>query len=287
MRYGTLPAGLRARRQRSGTIYFYFSSGPGIKEVPLGSNQTSAFVQYQVLQRRRLMDMRPHGITMLDLLTQFQLCEPPPAERHARLRRDKELTQLHTYFSECGNPTVRESPDLQNYLSWLAGRAPPRNLDSVRLFRRIWNFMQRHNYLDSPCPWASPPSHRERIALEIVDILSLYAPPRLKQLLGQILDPASTLGIPQSDPTLASVESSGEDIENGLTAALEHARRDASEALMNSHRDDLLGPLAALTIDELLALQSSPTRANHLPPGKIDLSIGRKTVIARLRARTS
>jgi hypothetical protein len=243
MSYGTLPTGLRARRQRSGTIYFYFSSGPGIKEIPLGSNKTSAIAQYQILQHRRLMDTRPHGITMLDLLTQYQLCEPPPAERHARLRRDKELTQLHTYFSECGNPTVRESPDIHNYLSWLASRANHRNLDSVRLFRRIWNFMQRHDYLDSPCPWASPPSHKERIALEIADILYLYAPPRLKQLLEQILDPKSTSSVQRSDPALARIASSGEEIENDLSATLEHARRDASEALTNSHRDDLIGPL--------------------------------------------
>jgi hypothetical protein len=279
----TLPSGLRARRQRSGTIYFYFCPSPGIKEVPLGSDEASALAQYQVLQRQLFMVTRPHGIRVLDLINQFQLCEPPPIERHARSRRHQELTQLHEYFTECANPTVQESPNLQIYQKWLALREDTRNLDSVRLFRRIWGFMLRHGYLDNPCPWPSSSSHKERIALELADILCLYAPSKLKQLLGQIFDSTSLPLVSPSDSALFGQNLSGQNVRDVLAAELAMARVIANDALRNSHRDDLIIPLATLTIDDLLELLSSSTRINHLPPGKIDLTVARKSTIARLR----
>ncbi|GAB3628083.1 hypothetical protein PTE30175_02537 [Pandoraea terrae] len=283
MDIGNLPTSLRARRQRSGITYFYFSSAPGFKEVALGKNLANALEQYQMLQRQLLLATRPDGLSTLDLLSQFQKCNPRPTDRHADARRAHELKLLRTFFTECGNPTASGIPSLPAYQKWLDQHADTRNFDSVRLFRRIWEFMQRHEYVIGACPWASVPSHSERVTLELADVIYPYSTSELKQLLAQLLDPKvpdGTICHCDTDPVSPRL---GSGAPAHLQDQLLQAKRAATLALENSHRNDLLPPLSKLTVRDLTEALISPTRVRHLPPGKIDLTVARKLVIQRLR----
>lgn len=278
-----LPVGLRARRQRSGRVYFYFWPGAGVKEVPLGQDSNQALEHYQALQREHLQAARSNGLFASDLVTQFLKCNAPPKNRHARNRRRQEAQLLHSFFVEHGDPLINRLPRLEHYQEWLNRRHDVRNFDSVRLFRRAWHFMLRNDYVADPCPWASVSSHRERVVLELADILYAYAPSDLRQLLEQVLCQATSPGIePRSaiDAVPGQVECS-ESAE--LEEQLATATRSACVALADNHRDDLLPSLQKLTIRDLIEILASPTRINHLPRGTIDLTLHRRLAIARIR----
>ena len=276
-----LPTSLRSRRQRSGAIYFYFAPGRGIKEAPLGNDPVHALAQYHALQRKLLFDVRPDGLSALDLLTQFQNCTPRPATRHARARRMGELSLLHTFFTERGNPAAHSLPDLRTYQEWLERRSDARNFDSVRLLRHVWEFMRQHEYLTGTCPWPSISSHHERVTLELADILYPFATSELKDVLTQVLDRKAIDGTPLRHSIYR--ESAQDGSPPRLQEQLEWTKRSAGLGLVNSHRDDLLPSLSKLTVHDLMSVLRSPTRIRHLPPGKIDLTIERKLVISRLQ----
>lgn len=285
MSIGNFPAGFRARCQRSGIIYFYFLPGTGIREIPLGKDPACALERYQTLQRELFISARPDGLFALDLLDQFQKCHPRPPDRHAHSRRKQESTLLRTFFTECGNPTLDSIPDLHSYQEWLGRRRDARNFDSVRLFRRIWEFMRRHEYVGGTCPWASVPSHDERVTLELADILYPYAAPELKRVLTQLLDPKTPDDVSSLDDGRRATPRPGNEPLNNLRDQLDAARCLAAEALANCHREDLLPRLSRLTVRDLTELLGSSTRTRHLPPGKIDLGIARKLVISRLHPK--
>lgn len=278
-----LPTGLRARRQRSGRVYFYFSSGAGIKEVPLGQDANQAWERYQALQREHLQAARPNGLFASDLLTQFQKCNARPKSRHAQNRRRHEAQLLHSFFMAHGDPLINGLPNLEDYQEWLNRRHDVRNFDSVRLLRRAWQFMLLNNYVSDSCPWATVPSHRERVVLELADILYAYAPSDLRQLLDLVLNQATPSA---SEPHSAidavpgkQVGSESAELERQLATAM----RSACVALANNHRDDLLPSMQELTIQDLFEILASPTRVKHLPRGTIDLTLHRRLAIARMR----
>lgn len=278
-----LPAGLRARRQRSGRVYFYFSPGARVKEVPLGQDAGQALERYQALQREHLQAARPNGLFASDLLAQFEKCNVLPKNRHAQNRRRQEAQLLQSFFMERDDPPISHLPSLEDYQEWLNRRHDVRNFDSVRLLRHAWQFMLQNNYVSNPCPWASVSSHRERVVLELADILYAYAPSDLRQLLERVLNQATSNAI---EPHGAIVTAPGR-LEGSKSAELEKqlatATRSACVALASNHRDDLLPSMQKLSIQELSEILASPTRVKHLPRGTIDLTLHRRLAIARIR----
>lgn len=283
MAAANFPAGFRSRRQRSGAVYFYFFPATGGKEVPLGKDVRAALEEYQVLQRKLLVATRPHGLSALDLLRQFEKCNPKPANRHATERQAHELMLLRAFFSEKENPLAHSIPDLLTYQQWLENRTDTRNFDSVRLFRRAWEFMRRHEYLTGTCPWTSVPSYSERVALELADILCSYSASELKRMLAQLLDPKGLDNTAFQPTFTAKSDQLGSDPFDDLRGQLANAKHAAAIALTSCQRDDLVAPLLKLTIDDLIRVLRSATRVRHLPPGRIDLTMPRKQVISRLR----
>ena len=278
-----LPAGLRARRQRSGRIYFYFSPGTGIKEVPLGQDCNQALDHYQALQREHLQAERPNGLFASDVLAQFQKCNARPRNRHAQNRRRQEAQLLHSFFMEHGDPLINRLPSLEDYQEWLNRRHGVRNFDSVRLFRRAWHFMLQNSYISDSCPWASLSSHRERLVLELGDILYAYAPSGLGQLLERVLSQEISPKI-ESHSAIDAVPGKPAGSESAeLEKQLATAKRSACAALANNHRDDLLPVMQELTIQDLVEILASPTRVMDLPRGTVDLTLHRRLAIARIR----
>lgn len=221
----------------------------------------------------------PGGLRALDLVLQFQRCNTLPVERHGRSRRNDELKVLAEFFSESGNPYINCLPSQRQFESWVIRQDAVRNFDSVRLFRMIWGFFTKHGYIDSECPWKSIGQHRERVTLELADILYPYSLSPLKEILGALLTSNSEIShaIVSDDKAARAM----------IWDALGTSKQAARIALAESFRNDLIPALLDLSYETLFEVLLSSTRIKNLPPGKIILREQKRTVIASLRQKVT
>lgn len=270
-----LPTGLLARAQRSGRTFFYLRVSPNEKEVPLGSEQAVALARYQVIQRDRFLTKKGEDIRTLDLIAQFKRCTAPPTDRHGQSRRKFELKTLADFFTETGNPAIDSIPAKHQFEQWVLNRDEVRNLDSVGLFRRIWGFFLKNGYIELQCPWAVTGQHRERLTLELSDILYPYSETPLREILQVLLRQSS-------EPSILLI---GEDLDakKDFSCALLRAKDAACRDLEQSLRNDLIPALHNLTGAMLSDAILSATRVKNLPPGKINLTNQTRSIISSAR----
>lgn len=280
-----LPTGMWPRRQRSGKVYYYYSFNRKEKELPLGNDLSAALERYHSLEHLRLTKSYAGALPVLQMIKQFERSEPHPADRHAATRRENELKLLNEFFAENGNPSVANIGLQAEYERWLTRHTKATGFDSIRLLRLIWRFAQRYGYVDTECPWMPTSQQRERVDMEIADVLIPYAPTDLRTVLEEILTPqAVTEAIRQSPRT--APESHLNDL-GGLEFELDIAKLAALTALRDSHREDLARALQRLTLQHLVELLRSSTRLMHVPPGHIDLTAQRRKLISGLRSVTA
>jgi hypothetical protein len=272
-----LPTGLLARVQRSGRTFFYFRASPNEKEVPLGNDLEAALARYQFIQKDQFLSAQGKEIRVLDLLAHFQRCSTPPAERHGRMRRKSELKGLVNFFTDIDNPVIVSIPAMHQFEQWSLRRNEVRSLDSVRLFRNIWRFFVRHNYIEFPCPWTVTGQYHERVTLELIDILYPYADTPLREVLEVALRCSS------DESALLLDETS----KKGLLHALRKAKDAACFDLKQSFRNDLLPALHNLSSEMLNQAILSATRIKNLPIGKINLNDPKRQIIASARQRVA
>lgn len=276
-----LPTGIWPRRQRSGKVYYYYSSDRVERELPLGSDLPVALERYHALERLRLAESSAGGLPVLELLKQFDRCEPRPTGRHAANRRVHELRLLHEFFVEANNPLVANIGPQSAYETWLTRRPEATGFDSIRLLRLAWQFAQRNGYVDTICPWTPTSQQRERVAMEMADVLIPYAPAQLRILLYEILAPQAAMPAQQPHQTIEPTILP--DDFGTLEFDLDIAKLATLPALRDSHREDLARALQVLTLQDLIDLLQSSTRRMHLPPGRIDLTARRRKLISSLR----
>jgi hypothetical protein len=275
-----LPAGMWPRRQRSGTVYYYYSFDRKEKEIALGNDLPAAIARYHKLEIERLTASFTTSISMIQIITQFERCEPHPEARHAVKRRSNELKLLNSFFAEIGSPSMANIGSQSEYETWLRHRNKATGFDSIRLLRAIWRFAQRYGYVANECPWTPTSQQKERVNMEIADVLLPYSETELHALLEEILNPrpaAATNRIPTE-----SLPENFQKSLDGLEFELDIAKLAALRDLRDSYRDDLARALQNITVQHLVDLLTSSTRLMHVPPGTIDLTARRRNLISDL-----
>jgi hypothetical protein len=283
MTHRTLPAGMWPRQQRSGNVYYYYSINRKEKELPLGSDLSIALPRYHAFERERLIQSYPDGLPIGALLTQFERSESRAVGRHAVMRRKRELELLRNFFDKVGNPTIANIGKQTDYENWLVDQPKATGFDSIRLFRMIWRFALRRGYVQLDCPWLPTSQQHERIAMEIVDILQAFSPPKLRVILSAIL---STRVVPPTAPPGSPVATMEPIMDSAdLQTELGVAKVRALIALRDNQREDLIPSLQKTTLQTLVDLLGSQTRLMHIPPGRIDLAAKRRKAVENLRQR--
>jgi integrase len=156
-----LPPRLRARRQRSGRLFYYYDTGDKPRrEIPLGPNFTSAVKQWSELE----IDAKP---SHLDLITFRRVAERYQKEvipsKAPRTQKDNlvELSKLFEFFDKPPAPIDKVKPlNVRQYLDWRKD-APIRANREKALFSHIWNKAREWGYTDKPNPCAGIRGYRE------------------------------------------------------------------------------------------------------------------------------
>lgn len=174
-----LPPRVRARKQRSGRIYYYYDTGGRPrKEIPLGPDYIAAVQKWAELERERA----PTGLSGLITFrkaAQRYVREVLPTKA-ARTQADnlKELEYLYEYFEDAPLSEI-EPHHVRLYFTWRKEKAleyyaknpnrkVPDNPGHVRanreiaLFSHIFNFARETGLTSLPNPSAGVRKNRER-----------------------------------------------------------------------------------------------------------------------------
>lgn len=157
-----LPPRMRARPQRSGTIYYYYDTGEKPRrEIPLGKDFALAVKKWAELE----IDAKPRH---LDIIT-FRYA----AERYLRdvlplkaprSQRDniKELAKLYEFFDNPPAPLDQIQPiNIRQYMDWRKD-APVRANREKALFSHIFNKAREWGLTDRTNPCAGVAGYREK-----------------------------------------------------------------------------------------------------------------------------
>lgn len=93
---------LRKRKQRSGTIYYYYDTG-GVprKEIPLGSDYGMAIVEYAKLEKSRTSSAMVQDVLTFSYVADKYMVEVVPTKGSATQKDNaRELKQLLKFFDD-------------------------------------------------------------------------------------------------------------------------------------------------------------------------------------------
>ncbi|MCG9100488.1 tyrosine-type recombinase/integrase [Laribacter hongkongensis] len=145
-----LPPRMRARPQRSGTVYFYYDlGGKPRKELPLGSDYVMALRKYAELE----IDARPRINTQITF--RWVAEKYIVAELHKKAPRTQkdnliEVQWLYRFFDDPPAPLDSIEPQhIARYRDW---RKVTRSTQELALFSRIWNWAREQGYTAKPNP---------------------------------------------------------------------------------------------------------------------------------------
>ena len=156
-----LPPRLRARRQRSGHVFYYYDTGEKPrKEIPLGKDFTMAVKKWSELEIHA-------KFSHADLITFRHVAERYQREviptKAPRTQKDNltELGNLFQFFDKPPAPLEKIKPlNVRQYLDWRKD-APIRANREKALFSHIWNKAREWGYTDKPNPCAGIRGFRE------------------------------------------------------------------------------------------------------------------------------
>lgn len=158
-KYLNLPARMRAREQKSGTIYYYYDAGgKPRKEIPLGSDYVEAVRKWTALEADG---------SAPDLLTFAYVAERYKREviptKAARTQKDNaaELAKLLEFFDDPPAPLDSIEPvHIRQYLDWRKSAKVRANREKA-LFSHIWNHARNWGYTALPNPCAGIKGYSE------------------------------------------------------------------------------------------------------------------------------
>jgi integrase len=147
-----LPKGMRARRQRSGIVYFYYDTG-GIprKEIPLGTDLALAVKRWAELE----MQADPWHVGIITVRYVGERFEkevlPTKAPTTQRLWMSC-LTQIYRFFDDPPATLAQIKPmHIRQYMDWRRS-SPVRANRERALLSLLWNHAREWGYTDRPNP---------------------------------------------------------------------------------------------------------------------------------------
>ncbi|MFM0649392.1 tyrosine-type recombinase/integrase [Paraburkholderia bryophila] len=173
-----LPPGMRARPQRSGTIYYYFDvGGTPRREIPLGADFVEAVRKWSELEAQS--QNRHAQLVTFRYAAERYVREVLPVKAR-RTQRDNllELENLYKFFDDPPALLSDVKPvHIKQYLSWRGEiarrwyverkRTVPvqpghvRGNREVALFSHIFNFAREHGITDAVNPCVGVKRHKE------------------------------------------------------------------------------------------------------------------------------
>lgn len=149
-----LPKGLRARKQRSGKVYYYYDTGKKPRhEIPLGDDYPMAVKKWAELE----IDAAPRHVEIITFryAAERYVKEALPGKA-ARTRKDNlaELGHLYQFFDNPPAPLDRIEPiHIRQYMDWRGKTAKVRANREKALFSAIWNFSRERGLTarENPC----------------------------------------------------------------------------------------------------------------------------------------
>lgn len=269
------PAGMRARRDRSGTATYYLMRRDGTK-LALGKNFQLACSLW--VQEQRALVKLAHPATALELLRGFEQCSLPLTKVRAAALRSNEIEVLTAYFSKQNDPALKAIQGEEDFLTWYRDDSRSSAPDTaIRLFRMMWQFALQLELVNISCPWSTLDLRKAQLKAEAADVVRQFSSSPLKEFLEELLTAKTAIAFGPS----AHVEPGYAEC---LRVELAHAVTRATLMLRKSGRTDLLAPVFQLEIDDLIALRHSPVLALCRPPGKIFVNHQRVEVLASLKA---
>jgi integrase len=159
--YHHLPPMMRARRQKSGKVYYYLDmGGRPRREQALGSDLIKALGEYSKITMGAGNVSAPQ-FTFLDLMQRY-VAEVLP-RKAPRTQRDnlKELEVLKRFFGDPPAPLAQIKPiHVRQFLDW-RGAAPVRANREKALFSHMWNAARGWGMTDAPNPCSGIRGNRE------------------------------------------------------------------------------------------------------------------------------
>jgi len=147
-----LPKGMRARRQRSGIVYYYYDTGGRPRnEIPLGTDYAFAVKRWAELD----MEANPWHVDVITVRYVGERFEkevlPTKANTTQRLWKSC-LTQLYRFFDDPPAALAQIKPmHVRQYLDWRRS-SPVRANRERALLSLLWNHAREWGYTDQPNP---------------------------------------------------------------------------------------------------------------------------------------
>ncbi|MFM0318152.1 tyrosine-type recombinase/integrase [Paraburkholderia nemoris] len=174
----SLPPGMRARKQRSGAVYYYFDlGGTPRREVPLGADFVEAVRKWSELESQN--KNRHSELVTFRYAAERYVREVLPTKSR-RTQRDNllELANLYKFFDDPPAQVAQIRPvHVKQYLTWRSDvarqwyiekeRAVPvrpghvRGNREIALFSHIFNFAREHGITDAVNPCVGVKRHKE------------------------------------------------------------------------------------------------------------------------------
>jgi integrase len=174
----SLPPGMRARKQRSGAVYYYFDvGGTPRREVPLGADFVEAVRKWSELEAQG-RDRHSELVTFRYAAERYVREVLPTKSRRTQRDNLLELANLYKFFDDPPAQLDHIRPvHVKQYLTWRSdlarqwyveqGRDVPvrpghvRGNREIALFSHIFNFAREHGITDVVNPCVGVRRHKE------------------------------------------------------------------------------------------------------------------------------
>lgn len=149
-------ARLRKRKQRSGTVYYYYDTGQKPRrEIPLGCDYGLAILEYAKFEQTRTSADMAQTVLTFEYVARLYMQEVVPTKAPATQKDNaRELKQLLIFFNDPPAPLEAIEPHhVVQYLRYRSQTAPVRANREKALLSSIWNFARQcgHTALANPC----------------------------------------------------------------------------------------------------------------------------------------
>lgn len=147
-----LPKGMRARRQKSGKVFYYLDTGgKPRREIPLGDDYVAAVGQWAKLT---ISDKPTAAVVMFnDAAERYQREALPLKARRTQKDNLSELAKLLEFFNDPPAPLDQIQPQhVRQYLDWRGATAKVRANREKALLSHLWNFAREKGLTNLPNP---------------------------------------------------------------------------------------------------------------------------------------
>ncbi|WP_197693905.1 hypothetical protein [Vogesella sp. LIG4] len=147
-----LPRGMRARKQRSGVVYYYYDTGEKPRrEIPLGSDYPLAVMKWAELEQAKVPPVnRPTFRDAWERYLQEVLPAKAPRSQINNLRESKFLLKFFCDPEPAPLDDI-EAHHIRKYMTWRSGSPVAANREKA-LFSHIWNCARGWGYTNQPNP---------------------------------------------------------------------------------------------------------------------------------------